>query len=1053
MLIGAFTPLGPVLGLAVGAVLGFATAMDKARKIENMGATAYAFGEGKGAIDLQDFAKDMAKSMDFQKLSEDVSKGMDLTKLSAKDLSIKLRMAYGASSELGASMHKLGKNDLRVLTQQLTIMALDTARAQAEIAAMNKLFAKQKTQMEAVNAAIAANEKALENWMSTLTALNKIQSSVNAAREKNNRSLATAGSQNARKLHEPFMTGEAKAQSTMEMSNIQVNNKFLDKITKIQDKTRTGMVDAVGKMGGDKLNDKTLLKIQKANLEAVKNGWSNTRLMQELGNITQAGLGKLSGLPEFQAQMNGLLATQNGDLKIANMDAKTQIALNKMQLELQKKVLQQQKDVKTLGGLNTFMDPEGAGKQKAEGFEKALKAFEVGSVRDDKLQKGRGAIGLLRSAMDAGVDIHQPGGEAFKKQAIEGNAAFIKNTFLDRAKRLEQEANVLQGQGKGAEAGQLREQARGYRQQAGRATEISENQVFAEFKKAQMPQNVADIKAADQAILGIQQVAFARREEDMTNALRASGIQNATQQVENAILAQTRLLAQQEALKEKQEAERKKKVAEERKKTAEGKTEQNLRHLRVQAFDASLGGTSGVGNKRARKTLGGLHSSGNVDKGMKVLLKNVIAGSEGKIKNLEDMRAASEWDIAKAYAAGQKITGEGKSMDTYEQQDAFTEAIRWKGGGIFENMMASQNTATKAYIEQLNQMMDAFSVVNEVDKELASLAANLATANAAYVAATNSLTAADATITAQQEVSALEGQQTNLQGEKTQKMREADAKVKAAKDRVDAAAVGGTTREKREAGKELADAEAERTAIEARYNAGLLAAANALAVAQAALAAAEAAKAAAAAPAGGGPQGTLPTAGPAPAGAAGGVPQIVPKIVSPELDPITGLPIDGPGVPKPQPPSQPSGGPLGAPAGAPAGGEQQFDPITGEPVGAGGPIPGSIPGSRPGPIPGGPPEVETMDKVTDSENPMTALATNVGSLIERLDDGIYASHSINFETPLPLVVTVQGEVSKLITPEDIAKIENAVIAKLSKNRPQNNGGNGASNQPMGAPNL
>ena len=80
-----------------------------------------------------------------------------------------------------------------------------------------------------------------------------------------------------------------------------------------------------------------------------------------------------------------------------------------------------------------------------------------------------------------------------------------------------------------------------------------------------------------------------------------------------------------------------------------------------------------------------------------------------------------------------------------------------------------------------------------------------------------------------------------------------------------------------------------------------------------------------------------------------------------------------------------------------------------------------------------------------AENPMADLATNVGSLVERLDQGINAFHNINFETPLPLVVTVQGEVSNLITPEDIAKIENAVIAKLSSSRPQNNGANTAAN--------
>jgi hypothetical protein len=88
---------------------------------------------------------------------------------------------------------------------------------------------------------------------------------------------------------------------------------------------------------------------------------------------------------------------------------------------------------------------------------------------------------------------------------------------------------------------------------------------------------------------------------------------------------------------------------------------------------------------------------------------------------------------------------------------------------------------------------------------------------------------------------------------------------------------------------------------------------------------------------------------------------------------------------------------------------------------------------------------------------MTTLASNVGNLVTQLSEGVNAFHSINFETPLPLVVTVQGEVSNLITPEDIAKIENAVISKLSQNRPQNNGSNNPANvnpgQSMGAQNI
>lgn len=123
------------------------------------------------------------------------------------------------------------------------------------------------------------------------------------------------------------------------------------------------------------------------------------------------------------------------------------------------------------------------------------------------MQRGRGAVQLLRSAMDAGVDIMGPDGKAFKDQAIDANTVFLQNTFSDRATRLEQEADQLDAMGRGGEAQQLRDQAQGYRAQAepDRAREIATNQVMAEFKKAQMPENIAQIADTDKLLLQAQQ--------------------------------------------------------------------------------------------------------------------------------------------------------------------------------------------------------------------------------------------------------------------------------------------------------------------------------------------------------------------------------------------------------------------------------------------------------------------------------------------------------------------------------------------------------------------
>jgi len=1080
------TAVGAMAGAIIGGVASIGVMVNQAMK----GDEAEVFGEGEDAVDLGNFTKDIAKSMDFEKLSTDIANGMDLQNMSGEELARTLQSNYGASEELSRMMDHLGTNDMNVLKNSLQILAEDAARAREEAEAMAKLMAKQAAATTAVNEAIANNEKMLQNWMATLDAATKSRAALEMANDQNMRKYWTAAAKGLRELNAPFQTGEAKAQSGYEMKNASAQNKRLDALAKIQNKTRGDMVKAVEKMGGEGgLDTKTLLAIRKVQEKALKTNMSGKDMAAELGAINMNGKA-LSTLPGWGAQMQSILGAQNGEMKMANLTATTQLAINKMQLDVQKKQLQQQKDIKTLGGLNTFMDPEGAGKKKAEDFEKGLKGYARGAAKGDVMQQGRGAIQLLRSAMDAGVDIMGPGAEGMKKQAIDANAANLRNTFNDRASRLEQQATELEGMGRGGEASKLREQAQGYRQQAGRAEEISENQIYAEFKKSQMPKNIGEIKDIDAQLLKTQQQSFQKRKQDFVDALNASGVNSSVNEVTRAIEVQTALAKQAEALKAKQKAETKKKSTEEALKTAEAKIDQDRTHLFAQAIDdASFSGDSEKVLASAMGLKKGQADDRNLSEGFEAILHNITAGSGGKVTNLRDLKGMDSAELKRMYTAGQKITGKG-SKNVGDLGQVFGE------GEFLDSLLNSQNQATKEYVQQMNETVAAMAESETMKAELAGLSEAFRKAQEAFDKATAKVEKADASVTAQQDVTRITKEKAALKGEKDEKVGEAQVKVDsaAAALAVEQGKLGSFTPGTRghdeqkakiaEKQKELTAAQNKKNAIETGFNDKEAALNAQLTAAQAKLDTANAAK-------------------PPPGGSTNTMGKITPTI-----DPVTGLPIPG--------------GAGGGEAGGGGAGDMPFMNMeTGQPIpggvgglpgGAGGGIMGKINGrvSSPGPAGGGDDrimtaiptvddrmntlkptaggaaiggagggdewlatQIPTVDDKINTLKPtaggaaiggagggagddlrsfdagggstMDSLASNVGSMVESLNQGVNAFHTINFETPLPIVVTVQGEVSNLITPEDVAKIENAVISKLSQGRPQNNGSNAPTN--------
>ena len=71
-----------------------------------------------------------------------------------------------------------------------------------------------------------------------------------------------------------------------------------------------------------------------------------------------------------------------------------------------------------------------------------------------------------------------------------------------------------------------------------------------------------------------------------------------------------------------------------------------------------------------------------------------------------------------------------------------------------------------------------------------------------------------------------------------------------------------------------------------------------------------------------------------------------------------------------------------------------------------------------------------MFNVASDPEVMGNLATNLGALVTQLGDGLQSTQNVNFNSALPLNITVGGEVTTLISPQQQAQIEQAVISRL-----------------------
>ena len=960
------TAVGAAAGAAIGAVTGAVISLNQTMKAAQGEMDTEVFGEGEDALNLKSFTQDVAKSLDYTKLAADQASGkLDIMGMSGRELANELTNTYGASTKLSAMLKNLAAGDIMAFKAQLELMTINANNARREMEALNQVFERNARIQQAIQQVMDRQAAAIKTMLAALNTQIEGRRAEGELRDKGRRGVARKRFDAETKLMDPFMTDEAKAERETKGKKFDVEEKRLAELQKAQTTGRGDIMKAAMAAAGDDPKAQAAIRAaQQANAAA---GGGNQDLINALNGIQHNGNALLQNNQAFQAEASAAQAQQNTTMRQADIKAQTQIDILNMQLALQKKQLQIQKDIKTLGGLNTFMDPEAAAK-KAEDFEKGLGAYSKGGVRGDKMQQGRGAVQLLRSAMDAGVDIMGPGAEGMKQQAIEGNAAFLKQTFTDRATRLRTTAAEMRGAGDAAGAAKLEEQARGYEAQAGRANEIAANQVYAEFKKSQMPENISQMLTAEQELVRLQQQDMAKRQKDFANAIREAGVDTRLNALHNAISQQTAMQVQMEKAKEKGEKEAKKVKAEEEKKSAQQIIDKGRRGRRGLAAVA-LGHADAAGSDEGYlEDLGGggttAHRQEGMEKAIRALMKGARASGE-QIGSMADLKGFSDAELTKFLKAGGITSADIGGSDVAD----FAENVFGSDGGYLSNLLSGEGgSGTEAYVESMDQFIDALNTVETADAEIAALSEAAEKADKALKQATESVNTMNAALVAaqnqianQSEAASLEGKKENVQQTLASDLSLLNEQLKVAeqkfgKDSGQAKALKGEIARRKEKGqKDIAALDTQIAAAQAGQGASSI----------------------------GAPPGTAPL----PQAQGGANTAQLPTANTNAQNAIPGQ-QQGTGY---------AAGPLVAP-GPPAGA-------------AGGNIMNNI--------------------ATDPEGGGVGdLAANLGNLVTQLGEGIQTTQNVNFNSALPLNITVAGEMTTLISPQQQAQIEQAVIARL-----------------------
>ena len=307
-------------------------------------------------------------------------------------------------------------------------------------------------------------------------------------RKSNIARIAAEAAKSELQTAQPFLTptAMAKSQAGIETytrtANAQTEKRGL--VTEAIDKMSADFSNSIQKMiDDDKTTQAKRQELQQAKgqvSDIIKKGGTPEEISKKLED-----LGKnlnLNNLISLQSQSSAYLQQMRDGMKSVDEELKIANQISEKQLAEQLKQIRNEQRLKTLGGMQGFINPETL-KDPIEKALSGMKQAQMGGQYGLPMTKARGLAqaGMATLELTGGAGSEKLN-KSLKGTVVPQQAEFIRQTFEDLAKQAES-----MGTPEGKKMAEV------YREQAADATNIAATQFDAAFQKEQLPQNVAKI--------------------------------------------------------------------------------------------------------------------------------------------------------------------------------------------------------------------------------------------------------------------------------------------------------------------------------------------------------------------------------------------------------------------------------------------------------------------------------------------------------------------------------------------------------------------------------
>ena len=416
--------------------------------------------------------------------------------------------------------------------QQMLILSKNAEASEEQLRLLQEALDRNAAATAAANQAIIENNQrfnALANIMQVM-AMSAAKAQQQVAQF--NRDFDLEVLKGGAKLAEQFSTSFQNTAREGMVKRMEINEDASKKATKIREKgtedmfkalsgqsTIKSLFEKVDAGGPDVTQAEQELAGRLRGLQAGNMGKGAGEMMQEFSDIlTQAALPGMA-LEGQKVGLGGLglekiLGQQYAAMQEAERTRQQQLRMSELQTQLQQAQNKIDQQAKAGGGIEAFLNPERMDDME-DSFNTSLSDFITASNRGDSVKTGQAAGNLLGNLNEfMGADLMGPAADKLKDQVEGGLAQSLRGRAFARADMLDQAAAQTGDSSLSELADTLRNQ---------NFAEIAATQTALEFKRQQMPDNIAQM-------LGVQSRLEALQTSDLAENVRTANATTAMAQ-------------------------------------------------------------------------------------------------------------------------------------------------------------------------------------------------------------------------------------------------------------------------------------------------------------------------------------------------------------------------------------------------------------------------------------------------------------------------------------------------------------------------------------------